>query len=289
MVFNPIPSWINQVNYVTNIVKNPCGARPGVYVQTAIPALAGLFAVWVEPQVSDVVRGALRPRNTGFRGGRHLRGGRKGRGKGIPEVGTIFGANLAKAAGIRPMIPAGPLAAPLQAASIVWDASEFIGLGLLIVGGSLGALADWTSMVMDASCDPERLGNGPQLHKDVQVILGIIKWQSVTMEILYRGNSAGGWASHPGGLIGRDAGLTVSLSAEVRNNSVFPRRIQAGFWTGPTDEPPQVQGEQVFVPPLGKSTVAVSTTLPNGGRAIGGWSAPDGNLTIIGVDMWAAA
>lgn len=88
------PSFFNKINAVTKFIQNPCFAPWTVYFETAFPALGKAILALLDFGLGDVVRGALRPR--GLRSHKHLKRGRsgKGRGKGLPELGNLLGANL---------------------------------------------------------------------------------------------------------------------------------------------------------------------------------------------------
>lgn len=289
MVFNPIPGWLNQVGFISNVFTNPCGARPSVYVHALLPAAARLFAVWVEPQPSDVVRGALRPRNAGMRTARHLRGGgRKGAG-GIPDVGAAVGKWLGEAADIRPMVPSGRAGPLAQSFVQVWDAFEFTGLALLLVGGILEAGTFYTSMILDMSCDPGFPRTGPQRFREEVAILGLLGWQSWVDEDAYDPPAGSGWTSSSS-IIGRtNGGFLTVLRATATNFNAHPCRFRFGFRD--IDGPPGVQypGDYVLLGPLESREVAWAAWRTFPGRMQTRAEAPDGNIRLNAVDFYATA
>lgn len=288
MTFNPIPSWLNQIEYIGNVIKNPCGARPSVYAQAILPAAANLFSVLIEPQPSDAVRGALRPRNAGFRTARHLRGGGRRGGGGIPDVGAEAGKFLGEAAGIKPMVPTGKVAPLVQSFVSVWDAFELTGLALLLVGGFIDAGALYTSQIMDMSCGPDAHGSGPQRFKDNETFLSLLGWQGWTDVEVYPGYSPTEWGTTSGIISRIGGGFLTVVNGTAYNNTPNPRRIRIGFSEDPGHPPTEHISSYFLCPPLGHVDIGYAATRTTGGPMQHWMEVPDGPLQVEALDFWGS-
>src|SRR3546814_17757021 len=84
---NPLPRWLDKVNFVKFFFTNGCDVTMIVYVETALQATGNLVLNLMSFGFDAGIRGIFKPK--GLSSGRHGRKKRRGNGGGVSrELGT---------------------------------------------------------------------------------------------------------------------------------------------------------------------------------------------------------
>lgn len=176
------PAWLTESNSVVKLLENPCNAPWMVYAETAIPVIGAAVIRLFTFGMTDVIRGAARPRalrNQSKKGNR----GRRGRGgAGIPEVGSLIGKTLGGGEQLEGRKVS-------DGVKNLWILDGAIQRGLwywLIADVISDSFYNWSTAIMGSSC-----GEQPQV--------GNALCESIENATFFTPGNA--WASIPTGLI----------------------------------------------------------------------------------------
>ncbi len=252
-----IDDQLDKVNFVIDSWSEPCEAPWYIYVETAKPALLCVFITLISFGWGDVLRGFLKPGDTGKRRGRKHRPRKPWLRPRFPEIGNLLGS----------MIPGSGEAKRANwssASFFLWRIDDVLQAGLfwwLVADVTLDFAFDWTSLLYDTYwCRASPRGRFSYRRDNIQVLPGG-QWWIVTFDEKDYQKAPPSWnvifgSSGPKGCV-----AVFAIDVEKRPGQPEPLSIRTRIVKWPTLEV-LASTPQQEIPPGGYAQEALKAGIP---------------------------